>query len=181
MPPLMRALEMIGSDVDNFECPRCGAHDRERHLLLYLQSSGLLASLPSLRILHFAPEWNLSRRIAEMVPVQYVKCDLYPGTADVQRVDIQAMPYADATFDMVIANHVLEHVGDDLKAVSEVARVLKDARDHRAIRCCASRADRVAACRSLHELVVDAVGLPTRRMTELDQLRHATRRRERGA
>lgn len=125
LPPLMRALEMIGSDVDNFECPRCGAHDRERHLLLYLQSSGLLASLPSLRILHFAPEWNLSRRIAEMVPVQYVKCDLYPGTADVQRVDIQAMPYADATFDMVIANHVLEHVGDDLKAVSEVARVLK--------------------------------------------------------
>lgn len=35
------------------------------------------------------------------------------------------MPFAGAAFDMVIANHVLEHVGDDLKAVSEVARVLK--------------------------------------------------------
>lgn len=66
----MRALEMIGSDVDNFECPRCGAHDRDRHLLMYLQLSGLLASLPPLRILHFAPELNLSKRIAAMAPVQ---------------------------------------------------------------------------------------------------------------
>jgi hypothetical protein len=38
-PPLMRALDGVGSDVDHFECPRCGAHDRERHLLLYMRAS----------------------------------------------------------------------------------------------------------------------------------------------
>ena len=36
MPPLMRSLDVIGSNVDQFECPRCGAHDRERHLLASL-------------------------------------------------------------------------------------------------------------------------------------------------
>ena len=41
VPPLIRALDGIGSDVDHFECPRCGAHDRERHLLLYMRAAGL--------------------------------------------------------------------------------------------------------------------------------------------
>src|SRR4051794_26119306 len=37
VPKLLVALDVVGSDVDHFECPRCGAHDRERHLLLYLK------------------------------------------------------------------------------------------------------------------------------------------------
>lgn len=39
--PLMVALECVGSDVNNFECPWCGGHDRERHLVLYLTKLGL--------------------------------------------------------------------------------------------------------------------------------------------
>jgi SAM-dependent methyltransferase len=123
--PLMAALRIVGSDIDHFECPRCGAHDRERHLLLYLRASGLLEKLPSLRVLHFAPERHLSRRIAALAPTQYLKCDLYPGSADVQHVDIEHMSFDDGSFDLVIANHVLEHVSDDNKAISEVSRVLK--------------------------------------------------------
>lgn len=123
--PLMAALSIVGSDIDHFECPRCGSHDRERHLLLYMRAFGLLAILPSLRVLHFAPERHLSRRIAALAPVQYITCDLYPGSADVLRVDIEQMPFEDGSFDLVIANHVLEHVSDDDKAISEVSRVLR--------------------------------------------------------
>ena len=59
-PPLMRALGLIGSDIDNFECPNCGAHDREQPLLL-LEVAGLLSLMLGTRILHFAPERHYER------------------------------------------------------------------------------------------------------------------------
>lgn len=129
--PLMYSLDVVGSDVDHHECPRCGAHDRERHLLLYMQASGLMAKLAGLRILHFAPEKRLGRLIATQSPALYQQCDLYPTKADVRKVDIQDMPFADGSFDVVLANHVLEHVDDDRQAVAEIHRVL--ARGGRAI------------------------------------------------
>ena len=52
---LIRILGLVASDVDNFECPKCGAHDREQPLLL-LEVAGLLSLMLGTRILHFAPE-----------------------------------------------------------------------------------------------------------------------------
>ena len=101
MPPLMRALDGIGSDVDHFECPRCGAHDRERHLLLYMRAAGLFERIYGARVLHFAPERRLWPKIAAATPAEYVRCDLHPATPDVAKVDIEAMPFADAAFDLV--------------------------------------------------------------------------------
>jgi SAM-dependent methyltransferase len=40
-------------------------------------------------------------------------------------IDIQNIPFADGTFDFVIANHMLYHVPDLAKGLSEVKRVLK--------------------------------------------------------
>lgn len=40
-------------------------------------------------------------------------------------VDAQAIPYPDATFDLVIANHMLYHVPDRPRALAEIRRVLK--------------------------------------------------------
>lgn len=125
VPALMTELDVIGSDVEHFECPRCGAHDRERHVLLYMRASGIFEKLSGLRILHFAPERRLSRMIADAKPPLYEKCDLFPATADVRKVDIEDMPFPDRAFDLVIANHVLEHVDDDLKALGEIWRVLE--------------------------------------------------------
>lgn len=42
-----------------------------------------------------------------------------------EQVDIQQIPYKDASFDLVIANMMLYHVPDLDKALSEAARVLK--------------------------------------------------------
>ncbi|MBI2334032.1 MAG: class I SAM-dependent methyltransferase [Chloroflexi bacterium] len=43
-----------------------------------------------------------------------------------ENVDAQSIPYADKTFDAVIANHMLYHVPDRRKALTEIGRVLKD-------------------------------------------------------
>lgn len=124
-PPLMSILEITGSDIDNFSCPECAAHDRERHLLLYLERLGLLDQLKGAAILHFAPEKRLSRIIDGLVPLRYVKADLYPVDATIEKVDMLNIPYEAESFDFVFANHVLEHVADDAKALSELRRVLK--------------------------------------------------------
>ena len=126
VPPLMRVMEMVGSDPDRFECPHCGAHDRERHLLMYLRASGILDGLRGKSVLHFAPEKRLSRFIvAAAGSTGYVQADLFPNAPGVQRVDMLDMQFEDGTFDCVIANHVLEHVDDDARALSEIRRVLK--------------------------------------------------------
>ncbi|MFL5955667.1 MAG: class I SAM-dependent methyltransferase [Gaiellaceae bacterium] len=41
------------------------------------------------------------------------------------RADLLALPFADASFDVVIAAEVLEHIPDDRRAVAEIARVVR--------------------------------------------------------
>ena len=42
-----------------------------------------------------------------------------------ERIDATAIPYGDGSFDVVLCNHVLEHVPDYRKALSEIHRVLR--------------------------------------------------------
>lgn len=125
VPPLMSALEVVGSDVENFECPRCGSHDRERHLFLYLRTMGFIEWMHNKSILHFAPEKRLSQKILAAGPAQYTQCDLAPQSSDVIKVDMLDIEFDSECFDVVIANHVLEHVGDVARARKEILRILK--------------------------------------------------------
>lgn len=54
-----------------------------------------------------------------------MRADLFPATPDIEKVDITAIPYPGDHFDIVICNHVLEHVPNDSLALSEIRRVLK--------------------------------------------------------
>lgn len=122
---LMDKLEVVGSNLHAFECPWCGCHDRERHVFMYMNSLGFLPDLSGRHVLHFAPEKRLLRKMLAASAIRYVRCDLFPQSEDVMRVDILEMPFEDASFDLLIANHVLEHVSDDAQALREIARVLK--------------------------------------------------------
>ena len=51
----------------------------------------------------------------------------HPATA--VQGDALALPFADGTFDRVIASEVLEHIPDDIAAMRELARVLAGRRD----------------------------------------------------
>lgn len=76
------------------------------------------------RILHVAPENVLRNRFRALPGAEYHGGDL---TAEFgpERIDVTRLDFPDRSFDIVVCNHVLEHVPDDRRAMSEIARVLR--------------------------------------------------------
>lgn len=119
-----RLVGAVGSNLDRYACPACASNDRERHLWLYLQASGLTAAIRGSRILHIAPEEQIERRIAALEPREYVRGELAPQRPGHTRIDVEQLPFAAGTFDLALCNHVLEHVADPDAALRELARCL---------------------------------------------------------
>lgn len=110
----------------NALCPRCLALERHRLLWLYLtRETDLTTARP--RTLHIAPEVCLMRHLRPLFaaqPERYVTADLESPLADLH-FDVQRIPLADASFDAIICNHLLEHVADDRQALRELHRILR--------------------------------------------------------
>ena len=124
-PAIINALDIVGSDLDHHSCPHCGCTDRERHLFLYLDRLKLWKQFEGATVLHFAPERAISSVIESAQPLEYLRADLFPASSKIEKIDLMAIPCGDSTFDILIVNHVLEHVQDDIKALNEIHRVLK--------------------------------------------------------
>ena len=102
-------------------CANCGS--RERHRLLWLWATeGGRNRLSDRRILHFAPEKALRHALRDNPA--YETADLRQRGVT-HRVDITRLPMAAGIYDIVIANHVLEHIDDDRQAMRELFRVLR--------------------------------------------------------
>ena len=48
----------------------------------------------------------------------------YPSL--VKKLDVTNLPFKNDHFDLIICNHVLEHINEDTKAIKEIYRVLKN-------------------------------------------------------
>jgi len=105
------------------KCPRCGA--AERHRIQYMVVKNLLKDrdTSSSRMLHFAPE-ELFKEFFSTRFGNYETADLVMKDVD-HHIDLQNLPFEDQTYDFVFASHVLEHIPDDIKAISEIRRILK--------------------------------------------------------
>ncbi len=75
-------------------------------------------------MLEFAPTEVLAKKYQSSGNIDYTSADIEPGRAMVQ-MSITDIKYPDESFDCLIAFHVMEHIPDDAKAMSELYRVLK--------------------------------------------------------
>ncbi|MBN1953039.1 MAG: class I SAM-dependent methyltransferase [Bacteroidales bacterium] len=107
----------------NALCPKCLSLERHRLVWLFLKEKTGFFTSP-MRVLHIAPEQPFLERFRKLEKLDYVTADLESPLAD-YKCDVQDLPFRDNEFDMVICNHVLEHVDNDRKAMSELLRVLK--------------------------------------------------------
>jgi SAM-dependent methyltransferase len=107
----------------NALCPSCMSLERHRLIWLYLKERSNFFD-QKLQVLHIAPEACFINRFEKIHGDGYITADIESPLAKV-KMDIHQIPFKDNTFDVVLCNHVLEHVDDDIKAMSEIARVLK--------------------------------------------------------
>jgi SAM-dependent methyltransferase len=107
----------------NARCPGCGSLERHRFLWLYLER---VLRLPGSRLslLHIAPEACIRARLDGLPRLRYRAIDLYRPEA-ATAMDATRLAFPDASFDLLICSHVLEHIVADRKALSEMARVLR--------------------------------------------------------
>ena len=97
----------------------------ERHRLLWLFLKNKTDFFTAQRkVLHFAPEQAFYKRFKKLKNLDYTTTDLNSPLADV-KADICDLPFDDNSFDVILCNHVLEHIPDDTKAMSELLRVMK--------------------------------------------------------
>ena len=107
----------------NALAPHSMSLERHRLLWLYLKEKTDFFTSPK-KVLHIAPEYCFIKRFQKQEQLDYVTADLISPWAKV-KLDVQDMPFPQNIFDVILCNHVLEHVPNDVKAMQELFRVMK--------------------------------------------------------
>jgi SAM-dependent methyltransferase len=112
-------------NLNHYQCPGCGAIDRERLYAIYLERR--LAELDPRRrhrFVDFAPSPALSSKLRKHPGLDYRTVDLFRADVDEHKDISDLRPWEKDTVDVFLCSHVLEHVPDDRRAMSELCRVL---------------------------------------------------------
>jgi SAM-dependent methyltransferase len=108
---------------ENALCPNCLSLERHRLIWLFLkEKTDFFTTKKS--ILHVAPEACYIDRFEKLHGGNYITADIESPLAKV-KMDLHQIPFEENHFDVVLCNHVLEHVRDDIQAMTEIHRVLK--------------------------------------------------------
>ena len=108
---------------ENALCPGTLSLERHRLLWLFLERETKFFEKPS-KVLHIAPEQPLFKKFKQFKHWEYKTCDLNSPLAEI-KADICNLPFENNSYDLVLCNHVLEHVLNDKLAIRELFRVLK--------------------------------------------------------
>lgn len=110
----------------NAICPKCYSKDRERLIYLFLQSL-LKKNLMNYnsKIIHFAPEKSIEKNFFRKKFSNYITADISGINVDFN-LDLQNLSFTQSNFDLVICNHVLEHIDNDIVAIQNIFSILKE-------------------------------------------------------
>tara|TARA_B110000003_G_C16548300_1_gene495571 strand:- start:273 stop:1019 length:747 start_codon:yes stop_codon:yes gene_type:complete len=106
----------------NSACPNC--HSRSRHRGLFFLYKEIISVKKEKKILHFAPEIFLQEKIKNFKQHVYHTTDLFMKNVNF-REDLLNLSFKDDSYDIILNNHVLEHISNDKKAIQEIHRILK--------------------------------------------------------
>ncbi|MFT5228776.1 MAG: SAM-dependent methyltransferase [Glaciecola sp.] len=114
----------------NALCIRCLSLERHRLIWLYLtQETDLFQRTAPTNLLHVAPEYCFFKLLKNDKSINYFPVDKfeegYAYPSGTKNMDITNITEKDNHFDVILCNHVLEHIPDDHKAMSELFRVMK--------------------------------------------------------
>jgi len=130
--PVIEEKQIIGSGRrDNCTCPRCFSKDRDRLIYLYLENKTDLFEGHHYKLLHIAPEAWMKELFNRLPHIDYtngvkeIESMGYYYDRMTREIDITNIEMKDHLYDIIICNHVLEHVDDDIQAMKELYRVLK--------------------------------------------------------
>jgi SAM-dependent methyltransferase len=103
-------------------CPVCGSLPRTRRLNMLLENEFLN---PGSAFLDFSPSRMLYKKWKKRKDISYYPTDFENEFLSDYRYDITAIDAEDEKFDLMVCYHILEHIAEDQKAMSELYRVLK--------------------------------------------------------
>jgi SAM-dependent methyltransferase len=134
LKPLYRgtnnACTICGTKLKNFVqlqngqliCPVCGSLPRTRRLYMLLQKEFLK---PDMSFLDFSPSRMLYKKWKNRKDISYFPTDFENEFLSDYHYDITNIQAEEEKFDLTVCYHILEHIIDDRKAISELYRVLK--------------------------------------------------------
>ena len=110
-------------------CWLCNSYPRMRQMWYWLYNDFKINEKKDIRLLHVAPEESISKILRSYAGLEYTcidkHCPGYRYPSYVKNGDILCTNFPDNFFDMVICNHVLEHIKYDKTALREIHRILK--------------------------------------------------------
>lgn len=119
---------------ENALCLNCGSLERHRLLWKYFYEKTDLFENTNIKLLHFAPERVFYNVFSNRDNLDYYPVDLFPelydnwGKIKIKKTDITIIPFENNYFDVILCNHVLEHIPNDKLAMTELYRVLNKER-----------------------------------------------------
>lgn len=104
-------------------CPNCDSITRQK-MLVHALGAHSRARQDTQRTLYFAPDPGPMGWLQRTGGFAVTTTDYSAPGVD-EHWDITDIPQADRTYDVILCSHVLEHVPEDRKAMSELHRILK--------------------------------------------------------
>ena len=109
--------------IKNTVCPSCKSYERHRLLWIFLNKE-IDLSTKKLKILYIAPENCLYNELNKIENISIITANILGKNVDIN-FNLINIPFNDNVFDLILCNHVLEHVKNDRKAMSELYRIMK--------------------------------------------------------